>query len=141
MDFEYDYLFKIVFVGDAGVGKTSLVKRFSQDNFLPGEGPTIGVDFAIKTIEAGGKTVKVGLLKRTVHRSLTKGIPLLHANCNVYRLSVTSVGHCRSGAFPHYHAELLQKRSRHCRCLRRNKPIVIRTRYLLVRRGGTLQWT
>lgn len=59
MDFEYDYLFKIVLIGDAGVGKTSLVKRFAQDNFWASEGPTIGVDFTIKTIQTAGKTVKV----------------------------------------------------------------------------------
>uniref|UniRef100_A0A3Q2XUD2 RAB30, member RAS oncogene family n=1 Tax=Hippocampus comes TaxID=109280 RepID=A0A3Q2XUD2_HIPCM len=56
---DYDYLFKIVLIGNAGVGKTCLVRRFTQGLFPPGQGATIGVDFMIKTVEIKGQKVKL----------------------------------------------------------------------------------
>lgn len=56
---EYKFLFKIVLVGNAGVGKTCLVRRFTQGLFPPGQGATIGVDFMIKTVEVEGDKIKV----------------------------------------------------------------------------------
>ncbi|KAF4103884.1 hypothetical protein G5714_014871 [Onychostoma macrolepis] len=56
---DYDYLFKIVLIGNAGVGKTCLVRRFTQGLFPPGQGATIGVDFMIKTVEIKGVKVKL----------------------------------------------------------------------------------
>lgn len=40
---EYNYLFKIVVIGDSGVGKTNLVSKFVDNTFLLDEKPTIGV--------------------------------------------------------------------------------------------------
>ena len=42
---DYDYLFKISLVGDTSVGKSSLLLRFIEDNFLENMLTTIGVDF------------------------------------------------------------------------------------------------
>lgn len=56
---DYKYLFKVVLIGNAGVGKTCLVRRFTQGLFPPGQGATIGVDFMIKTVEIGGDKVKL----------------------------------------------------------------------------------
>ncbi|XP_036381002.1 ras-related protein Rab-30-like [Megalops cyprinoides] len=56
---DYDYLFKIVLIGNAGVGKTCLVRRFTQGLFPPGQGATIGVDFMIKTVDIKGQKVKL----------------------------------------------------------------------------------
>jgi len=56
---DYKYLFKVVLIGNAGVGKTCLVRRFTQGLFPPGQGATIGVDFMIKTLEVGGDKVKL----------------------------------------------------------------------------------
>jgi len=56
----YDYLFKILVVGDSGTGKSSLVVRFADHTFDEDSVPTIGVDFKIKTIDLeDGKTVKL----------------------------------------------------------------------------------
>ena len=52
---DYKFLFKVVLVGNAGVGKTCLVRRFTQGMFPPGQGATIGVDFMIKTVEIDGE--------------------------------------------------------------------------------------
>nr|CAH7763643.1 unnamed protein product [Callosobruchus chinensis] len=56
---DYKFLFKVVLVGNAGVGKTCLVRRFTQGLFPPGQGATIGVDFMIKTVEVGNEKVKL----------------------------------------------------------------------------------
>ncbi|XP_050545854.1 ras-related protein Rab-30-like [Daktulosphaira vitifoliae] len=56
---DYKFLFKVVLVGNAGVGKTCLVRRFTQGMFPPGQGATIGVDFMIKTIEIDNEKIKL----------------------------------------------------------------------------------
>lgn len=56
---EYDYLFKILLVGDSGVGKSCLLLRFAEDSYTNSYISTIGVDFKIRTIEIEGKTVKL----------------------------------------------------------------------------------
>lgn len=56
---DYKFLFKVVLVGNAGVGKTCLVRRFTQGLFPPGQGATIGVDFMIKTVEVEGEKIKL----------------------------------------------------------------------------------
>ncbi|CAD8088843.1 unnamed protein product [Paramecium sonneborni] len=57
-DEDYDYLFKIVLIGDSGVGKTNILKRFINNEFQLESKPTIGVEFATKTIQQSGKAVK-----------------------------------------------------------------------------------
>lgn len=59
-DDSFDYLFKIVLIGDAGVGKTCVVQRFKSGTYLEKHGSTIGVDFTMKTLQIDGKLVKVG---------------------------------------------------------------------------------
>ncbi|PAA72367.1 hypothetical protein BOX15_Mlig016792g2 [Macrostomum lignano] len=55
----YDYLFKLLLIGDSGVGKTSVLIRFAEDSFSPTFISTIGIDFKIRTIELDGKKVKL----------------------------------------------------------------------------------
>jgi Ras-related protein Rab-10 len=55
----YDLLFKLLLIGDSGVGKTCLLFRFSDDAFSTTFISTIGIDFKIKTIELGGKKIKL----------------------------------------------------------------------------------
>ena len=59
MNPDYDYLFKILLIGNSGVGKSSLLLRFSDDTFTGNFMPTIGVDFKIRTLEVDGKTIKL----------------------------------------------------------------------------------
>ncbi|KAJ7427255.1 Ras-related protein Rab-43 [Willisornis vidua] len=56
----YDFLFKLVLIGDASVGKTCLVQRFKTGAFAERQGSTIGVDFTMKSLEIQGKRVKNG---------------------------------------------------------------------------------
>ena len=56
---DYDYLFKILLIGNSSVGKSSILLRFSDNIFNESFLPTIGVDFKIKTFDIQGKTVKL----------------------------------------------------------------------------------
>jgi len=56
---EYDFLFKILIIGDSGVGKSALLVRYCDDTFNDTFISTIGVDFKIKTIEVEGKNIKL----------------------------------------------------------------------------------
>ncbi|KAJ6432586.1 RAS-RELATED PROTEIN RAB11C-LIKE [Salix viminalis] len=58
VDHEYDYLFKIVLIGDSGVGKSNILSRFTRNEFCLDSKSTIGVEFATRTLQVEGKTVK-----------------------------------------------------------------------------------
>ncbi|KAG5265633.1 hypothetical protein AALO_G00244640 [Alosa alosa] len=55
----YDLLFKLLLIGDSGVGKTCVLFRFSDDAFNTTFISTIGIDFKIKTVELEGKKIKL----------------------------------------------------------------------------------
>lgn len=55
----YDYLFKLLLIGDAGVGKTDIIFKFSEAESNSAFISTIGVDFRVRTIEVDGKKVKL----------------------------------------------------------------------------------
>lgn len=54
----YDFLFKVVLIGDSGVGKSNLLSRFTRNEFSLDSKSTIGVEFATRSISVDGKTVK-----------------------------------------------------------------------------------
>jgi len=56
---EYDYLFKLLLIGDSGVGKSCLLLRLADDTYTESYISTIGVDFKIRTIELDDKTIKL----------------------------------------------------------------------------------
>jgi small GTP-binding protein len=53
-----DYLFKVVLIGDAGVGKSNLLSRFTRNEFNLESKSTIGVEFATRSVQVDGKTIK-----------------------------------------------------------------------------------
>ncbi|XP_056633505.1 ras-related protein Rab-43 [Diorhabda sublineata] len=55
----FDFLFKIVIVGECGTGKTCVVQRFKNGTFIERHGNTIGVDFSMKTVVVDNKKVKL----------------------------------------------------------------------------------
>ncbi|GLJ38597.1 hypothetical protein SUGI_0787000 [Cryptomeria japonica] len=58
VDEDYDYLFKVVMIGDSGVGKSNLLSRFTRNEFSLESKSTIGVEFATRSVTVDGKLVK-----------------------------------------------------------------------------------
>lgn len=58
-DDPFDFLFKIILIGDSNVGKTCVVQRFQSGVFSDKHQNTIGVDFSVRSLNIEGKKVKV----------------------------------------------------------------------------------
>lgn len=56
---KYDYLIKLLLIGDSGVGKSCLLLRYSDDSFTSSFITTIGIDFKIKSILCDESKVKL----------------------------------------------------------------------------------
>ena len=55
---EYDYLFKLIIVGDTNVGKTNIMSKYIKDQFNITSKSTIGVEFGTKILELENKKIK-----------------------------------------------------------------------------------
>ncbi|KHN23723.1 Ras-related protein RABA6a [Glycine soja] len=53
-----DYLFKVVLIGESGVGKSNLISRFPKDEFRLDFKPSRGVEFAYRNIKVRDKLIK-----------------------------------------------------------------------------------
>jgi len=76
----YDYLFKLIVIGDAACGKSCLLYRFTDNKFKGDSTHTIGVEFGSKIVEVGGRNVKLQIWDtagqerfRSVTRSYYRG--------------------------------------------------------------------
>ncbi|XP_076605321.1 ras-related protein Rab-15-like [Chaetodon auriga] len=56
---QYDVLFRLLLLGDSGVGKTCMLRRFTESEFDPAHISTIGVDFKMKTLDIDGVKVRI----------------------------------------------------------------------------------
>jgi len=63
MNQDYDYLFKILLLGDSGTGKSSLILRYTDDTFNSSLVSSIGVDFKVKKKEIDGKMIKIQIVR------------------------------------------------------------------------------
>lgn len=77
---DYDYLFKVLIIGNSGVGKSCLLLRFAEDMFSDNYISTIGVDFKIRKLELDGKSIKLQIWDtagqerfRTITKSYYRG--------------------------------------------------------------------
>ena len=59
MDPNFDYMFKVLLVGNSGVGKTAFVTRYCDDHFNPAFISTVGIDFRVKNLIRYGKALIV----------------------------------------------------------------------------------
>ena len=67
-DKTYDYLYKLILVGDGDTGKTSLMTGFAGEDFSTNYVPTIGVDFTIHTIVLDGSRIKLQVWDTAGHQ-------------------------------------------------------------------------
>uniref|UniRef100_K7FNM6 RAB44, member RAS oncogene family n=3 Tax=Pelodiscus sinensis TaxID=13735 RepID=K7FNM6_PELSI len=70
-----DRLFKIIFVGNSSVGKTSFLQRFCEDHFSAGTSATVGIDYCVKTVPMDNSQVALQLWDtagQERYRSITK---------------------------------------------------------------------
>ena len=56
---EYDFIFKVLILGNSDVGKSSLILRYVDQVWSDSFVPTIGVDFKVKTLELDHKNIKM----------------------------------------------------------------------------------
>jgi hypothetical protein len=71
----YDYLFKFLVIGSAGIGKSCLLHQFIEGRFKEDSSHTIGVEFGSKIVPVGGKTVKLQIWD-TAGKTLPSNIKL-----------------------------------------------------------------
>uniref|UniRef100_UPI00358F2003 ras-related protein Rab-3B-like n=1 Tax=Myxine glutinosa TaxID=7769 RepID=UPI00358F2003 len=58
-DQNFDYMFKLLIIGNSAVGKTSLLFRYADHTFTPAFVSTVGIDFKVKTIHRKDKRIKL----------------------------------------------------------------------------------
>ena len=71
---QFDYTFKVVLIGDSGVGKSCILLRYADDKFQESFYATIGVDFRFKNIMIDDKTVKLQIVNIKIYNYLYSGI-------------------------------------------------------------------
>jgi Ras-related protein Rab-8A len=75
---------RLLTLGDSGAGKSSLLLRYTLNEFSIEYMPTIGIDFRLKTVEMKGKTVKVQVWDtgKNTSKHSTRQSNLSHTNIN-----------------------------------------------------------
>ena len=75
--------FKLVFLGDQSVGKSSIISRYVYDTFEVSLNPTIGVDFVIKSVYSGDNTYKIHFWDTAGQERFKSLIPSYIKDCQV----------------------------------------------------------
>lgn len=58
-DQNFDYMFKLLIIGNSSVGKTSFLFRYADDTFTSAFVSTVGIDFKVKTVYKNDKRIKL----------------------------------------------------------------------------------
>lgn len=76
-DQNFDYMFKLLIIGNSSVGKTSFLFRYADDSFTSAFVSTVGIDFKVKTVYRNEKRVKLQIWVRYVGYSLAQKVAKL----------------------------------------------------------------
>ena len=71
-DQNFDYMFKLLIIGNSSVGKTSFLFRYADDSFTSAFVSTVGIDFKVKTIYRNDKRVKLQIWVWKIYRDTRK---------------------------------------------------------------------
>ena len=63
-DQNFDYMFKLLIIGNSSVGKTSFLFRYADDAFTSAFVSTVGIDFKVKTVYKNDKRIKLQIWVR-----------------------------------------------------------------------------
>lgn len=66
-DQNFDYMFKLLIIGNSSVGKTSFLFRYADDTFTSAFVSTVGIDFKVKTVCHNNKRVKLQIWVSSFH--------------------------------------------------------------------------
>lgn len=73
-DQNFDYMFKLLIIGNSSVGKTSFLFRYADDTFTPAFVSTVGIDFKVKTVYRNDKRVKLQIWVSTSDSKIIKRV-------------------------------------------------------------------
>ncbi|KAB0369773.1 hypothetical protein FD755_018766 [Muntiacus reevesi] len=68
-DQNFDYMFKLLIIGNSSVGKTSFLFRYADDSFTSAFVSTVGIDFKVKTVFKNEKRIKLQIWSNVYHTS------------------------------------------------------------------------
>jgi Ras-related protein Rab-1A len=79
---DYDYLFKVLIIGNSGVGKSCLLLRFAEDMFSDNYISTIGVDFKIRKLDLESKSVRLQIWDTAGQERFRTSTKAYYRGCN-----------------------------------------------------------
>lgn len=92
-DQNFDYMFKLLIIGNSSVGKTSFLFRYADDSFTSAFVSTVGIDFKVKTVFRHDKRVKLQIW-------------VSQAEVDYWLTFVLSVAWCMANAAGRLHSDL-----------------------------------
>ena len=97
---------KLLIIGESGVGKSSLLLRFTDDAFDPEQAATIGVDFKVKTVNVNASKVTIHCINRRAGMKIPKMIlvKFFISTCIIIIGEAGDLGHCWSRKIPNIDA-------------------------------------
>ena len=96
----YQYIFKLILIGNSGVGKSCILQRYMKHTFQETYKCTIGVDFLMKSLIRNGKTVKLQLWDTAGQEKYKSMVSSYYRGANVALIIFDLTNHISFDALP-----------------------------------------
>ena len=96
----YQYIFKLILIGNSGVGKSCILQRYMKHTFQETYKCTIGVDFLMKSLIINGKTVKLQLWDTAGQEKYKSMVSSYYRGANVALIIFDLTNHMSFDALP-----------------------------------------